>query len=110
MTQSELHCHHNSVSSESVDTKRNSTLSHHDYRTRMAVQHAQGDRLGKVLAWLLREVHHGTPAMSIRIQDGTIAPSQLTINENFRNYYRQLYEKPVDLDAGCVLSTGRVPS
>ncbi|KAJ1131608.1 hypothetical protein NDU88_009943 [Pleurodeles waltl] len=40
-----------------------STLSHHVYRTRMALQHAQGDHSGKVLAWRLREVHRGTPAI-----------------------------------------------
>ncbi|KAJ1175546.1 hypothetical protein NDU88_000833 [Pleurodeles waltl] len=76
-----------------------STLSHHDYRIRMALQHAQGDRSGKVLAWLLREAHHGTPAMSIKTPDGTVANTQLAINDTFRAYYQQLYEQPADLRA-----------
>ncbi|KAJ1176103.1 hypothetical protein NDU88_001386 [Pleurodeles waltl] len=62
-----------------------SALSHHNYRTRMALQHAQGDLSGKLLAWLLREVHHGTPAMSIRTNDGTMATSQLAIHDTFRD-------------------------
>ncbi|KAJ1214024.1 hypothetical protein NDU88_001652 [Pleurodeles waltl] len=64
----------------------------------MALQYAQGVRSGTLLAWLLREVHHGTQAMSIRINDSTMATSQLAINDTFRDYYRQLYEKPATSD------------
>ncbi|KAJ1098940.1 hypothetical protein NDU88_004047 [Pleurodeles waltl] len=63
-----------------------SALSYHDYRTRTALQDAQGDRSGRLLAWLLRGGHRSTPAMSIRLVDGTIATSQLAINDAFRDY------------------------
>ncbi|KAJ1126055.1 hypothetical protein NDU88_004468 [Pleurodeles waltl] len=80
-----------------------SALSHHSYRILMALQHAQEDRSGEVFAWLLHEVHRGTPAMSIRINDGTMATSQLAINSTFRDYYRQLYEKLTTSDMSHML-------
>ncbi|KAJ1125815.1 hypothetical protein NDU88_004233 [Pleurodeles waltl] len=49
------------------------TLSHHDFRKRMAMQHAQGDCADKLLAWLLREVHRSAPVMVIRLADGKVA-------------------------------------
>ncbi|KAJ1163833.1 hypothetical protein NDU88_004285 [Pleurodeles waltl] len=74
-----------------------SALSYHDFRTRMALQHAQGDRSGRLLAWLLQGEHRRAPAMLIRIADGTVATSQLAVDDAFRDYYRQLYEKPTHL-------------
>ncbi|KAJ1113592.1 hypothetical protein NDU88_001834 [Pleurodeles waltl] len=105
--QAEIHVAENTVLAlqlRQLRTRRHeaeSTLRHQDYRTGMALQHAQVDQLGKVLAWLLREVHHGTPAMSITMPDGTMSTSQLAINDTFRAYYQQLYEQPAGLGVEC---------
>ncbi|KAJ1127778.1 hypothetical protein NDU88_006171 [Pleurodeles waltl] len=64
-----------------------SALTYRDFRTYMALQHAQGDHSGRLLAWLLRGEHRSTPAMSIRMADDTMATSQLAINDAFHDYY-----------------------
>ncbi|KAJ1143549.1 hypothetical protein NDU88_009857 [Pleurodeles waltl] len=42
-----------------------SNLGYHDFPTRMALQHAQGDRSGRLLAWHFRGEHRSAPAMVI---------------------------------------------
>ena len=70
------------------------SLARIDYRHYIKRQHSEGDRSGRMLAWLLKEEHTNIPIGAIRGTDGTIHCSQLEINEIFADYYRTLYSDP----------------
>ncbi|KAJ1091156.1 hypothetical protein NDU88_004283 [Pleurodeles waltl] len=80
-----------------------STLSCHGFWKQMAMQHAHGDCLGKLLACLLREKHHSAPAVAIRFADGTVPTSQGAINDTFWDCYWRLYLEPATPHQNCVL-------
>ncbi|KAJ1188660.1 hypothetical protein NDU88_005419 [Pleurodeles waltl] len=68
-----------------------SSLSHHNFRKLMAMQHAHGVRSGKLLAWLFREELHSAPIVVLRLDDSTMATSQLATNDAYCAYYHELY-------------------
>ncbi|KAJ1136101.1 hypothetical protein NDU88_002519 [Pleurodeles waltl] len=73
--------------------KADATLRLHDHKHHMARLQAEGDRSGRLLAWLLREDRRCPPIGSIITGVGAIATTQVNINDAFREYYTQLYTK-----------------
>ncbi|KAJ1118887.1 hypothetical protein NDU88_007074 [Pleurodeles waltl] len=67
-------------------------LSRHDYRHFKAPQHAEGNRSGKLLAWLVRQPLQSSPIGAIRTHSGEVINAQAGINKSFHTYYRSLYQ------------------
>ncbi|KAJ1172364.1 hypothetical protein NDU88_004211 [Pleurodeles waltl] len=61
-------------------------LRRHDYNYHLIRLHVEGDRLGRLLAWLLREERKHTPIGAIRLTNETMVSSQDTINNAFKDY------------------------
>ena len=62
-----------------------------DYKATISQQHAEGDKPGRILAWLLKSETPKTTLGVIRNQTGTIVNTQEEINEVFTQYYEHLY-------------------
>ena len=71
-----------------------STLGKYEYNTYLTHQHMEGDKPGRTLAWLLRSETPRTVIGAIRNKHGVLVNTQITINEVFRDYYRDLYRAP----------------
>ncbi|KAJ1097560.1 hypothetical protein NDU88_002678, partial [Pleurodeles waltl] len=73
--------------------KADATLRLHDHKHHVARLQSEGDRSGRLLAWLLREDRRCSPIGAIGTGAGAIATTQVKINDAFREYYTQLYTK-----------------
>ena len=62
-----------------------------DYKHHIAKLHKEGDRSGRLLAWLTREDRDRPPIGAIRSSDGTTCHAQSDINKSFLEYYKSLY-------------------
>ncbi|KAJ1194652.1 hypothetical protein NDU88_003940 [Pleurodeles waltl] len=62
-----------------------------DYRDYLIGKHVKGDKVGKLLAWLLHSNSHRTPFTAIRDEKGLWLNFQDMINTAFRSYYANLY-------------------
>ncbi|KAJ1173261.1 hypothetical protein NDU88_005098 [Pleurodeles waltl] len=67
------------------------TLRLHDYKYHVTRLQAEGDKSGRLLAWLLREERQCPPIGAIGLGAGALATTQEKINDAFREYYTQLY-------------------
>ncbi|KAJ1103220.1 hypothetical protein NDU88_000647 [Pleurodeles waltl] len=59
-------------------------LRHHDYQYYRTQLYTEGDRSGRLLAWLFHDEQQHTPIGAIRLADGTMVSSQAAINDAFR--------------------------
>ncbi|KAJ1187506.1 hypothetical protein NDU88_004281 [Pleurodeles waltl] len=64
-------------------------------RAYISRQYAEGDRAGRLLAWLVRQNSQPSPIGAIRLDSGTIVNSQVEMNDAFYTYYRSLYSSPL---------------
>ncbi|KAJ1108412.1 hypothetical protein NDU88_005788 [Pleurodeles waltl] len=73
-------------------TETDNRLRHFDYRHHIARTHAEGDRSGKLLEWLIKNERRNTPIGAIRLESGRIVNIQSEINNAFKEYYSSLYQ------------------
>ncbi|KAJ1204139.1 hypothetical protein NDU88_007920 [Pleurodeles waltl] len=68
-------------------------LRRHDYNYDLMRLQVEGNRSGRLLAWLLQEDQQHTPIGAICLIDGTLVASQEAINNSFKKYYMGLYRR-----------------
>ncbi|KAJ1214078.1 hypothetical protein NDU88_001705 [Pleurodeles waltl] len=73
-------------------------LRRHDYNYHLMRLQAEGDRSGRLLAWLLREDRQHTQIRAIRLIDRTMGTSQEAINNAFKEYGMGLYRGQATCD------------
>ncbi|KAJ1138202.1 hypothetical protein NDU88_004593 [Pleurodeles waltl] len=61
------------------------------YRDYQARKHAEGDKAGRLLTWLLRLEYSQTPITALRGGNGQLLNTQKDINTAFYEYYSTLY-------------------
>lgn len=59
------------------------SLSKHDYKKYISSQHGEGDRAGRLLAWLVNREEGLHTITSVEQQDGALTHTQLGINHAF---------------------------
>ena len=65
-----------------------------DFKQFTAKLYKEGDRSGRLLAWLIREDPARAPIGAIRDPSGQVINSQIDIKTTFAEYYRSLYSEP----------------
>ena len=64
--------------------------------------HREGNRAGRLLAWLTTPVQPTTPIQAIRNAGGEVCQKQVGINYAFRNYYESLYSCNGIIDSALI--------